>query len=577
MPANDVLALEANFQGWKKNRFPAPQNGDQSFLYYCAENFARAFDLGDSQLKSGIVDGGGDGGVDAFYILANGELVDAETELDPKEPPDFKLIVMQVKGGDEGFSPAGVDKLFWFARDLLDLAKKKANYHSQYHSELVAMMRLFKDKLGIVVGETPAMAIEFLYVIRKDVTPNRDCEKSAGNLKAECLKHFPHIQANFRFVNAEALWKQVQARPPKKRTLRWAAQPLSTQEGEIGLVKLIDYFDFIKDPDGKLAERFFDSNVRGYWPDSQINKRIDETLGNLQSPEFWLLNNGITIIAERAESPQYLEVEVHDPQIVNGLQTSRVIYTHFSAAMPAPGDGRRVLVRVIKTGDKPTRDAVIRCTNSQNQMPEESLRATDPIHRQIEQAFHTKNLYYDRRKGYYRDQNKPVAQIVSVIEVVQAMASVVLQRPDQARARPRDYIKKDSLYDQIFASSYKLTLYIVATQLCRRVGDYLDTLGIEAVHRRNINFYLAMYLCCELISNAHADPGRIQQIDVSASITPDLLGRCYKRVRAAYETIAEQEKGQDGDKDYDVVARGPKLLAALQRELKRRLSPKKEK
>ncbi len=575
MPHNDVLALDANFEGWKKNRFPSPQKGDQPFLYYCVETFSRAFDLGDSELKSGIVDGGGDGGVDAFYILANGELVDSETELDPSDPPEFKLIVMQVKGGNEGFSPTAVDKIFWFTQDLLDLAKKKADYHSNYHSDMVTLMRLFKDKYGVVVGETPALAIEFIYITRKDVMPNESCDKSAQNVEAECRKHFPHIQAKFSFINAEALWRQVQARPPRRRTLKWAAQPMTTQEGELGLVRLADYFDFIKDPDGKIAERFFDSNVRGYWPDSKINKQIDETLKNAGSPEFWLLNNGITIIAERAETPQYLEVEIHDPQIVNGLQTSRVIYSHFKATAPTTSDNRRVVVRIIKSGDKPTRDAVIRCTNSQNQMPEETLRATDPIHRQLEQAFHSHNLYYDRRKGYYRDQNKPVAQIVSVIEVLQAIVSVVLQRPDQARARPRDYIKKDSLYASVFSAGYSLTLYVTATQLCRRVGEYLDTLDIEAIHRRNINFYLAMYACSKITGNAHADPGRIQKIDLETSLNQALLDQCYKRVRAAYDKLAEQDKSKDGEKDYDVVARGPKLLATLQKELKKRLNPKK--
>ncbi len=100
-------------------------------------------------------------------------------------------------------------------------------------------------------------------------------------------------------------------------------------------------------------------------------------------------------------------------------------------------------------------------------MPEEALRATDAIHRQLETAFHTKALYYDRRKGHYRDQGKPVSQIVSVIEVLQAMLSIVLQRPDEARARPRDYIKNTAQYNSVFgADIYPLTLYLKTTWTC---------------------------------------------------------------------------------------------------------------
>jgi hypothetical protein len=91
MPTNDALALDANFLKWKTNRFPNGDKGINVFEYYCVEQFARQFDLSDSQIKAGIVGKGGDGGVDAFYIFANGEMVDAETELDAKDPPDFQL------------------------------------------------------------------------------------------------------------------------------------------------------------------------------------------------------------------------------------------------------------------------------------------------------------------------------------------------------------------------------------------------------------------------------------------------------------------------------------------------------
>jgi len=86
MSQNEVLALNANFENWQKNRFPNPQKAVNVFEYYCIEQFARSFDLGDSELKSGMVGKGGDGGVDAFYVLANGEMVDSETELTPKDP-----------------------------------------------------------------------------------------------------------------------------------------------------------------------------------------------------------------------------------------------------------------------------------------------------------------------------------------------------------------------------------------------------------------------------------------------------------------------------------------------------------
>ena len=279
MGANDVLALEANFKGWQEKRFPVPKKDLNVFEYYCIDQFLRPFDLSDSQLKTGMTGGGGDGGVDAMYMFVNGELIDAESELDPKTPNNVKLLLMQVKEG-EGFSPPAIDKLYWFVDDLLDLTRKKADYHSTYRPELVALMRLFKDKYGIIVGENPPLSMEFFYITKRDVKPNEDCHRSVAKIKTTVLKHFSQAQFDFRFVNAVALWTQVQTRPPKKKLFKWASQPMSTQEGDIGLIQLVDYCEFLKEPNGEIAERIFDSNVRGYWKSTPVNKRIASTLKN---------------------------------------------------------------------------------------------------------------------------------------------------------------------------------------------------------------------------------------------------------------------------------------------------------
>ena len=575
MSSNEAVALEANFKGWQEKRFPTPPKDLNVFEYYCVDQFLRAFDLSDSQLKSGLIGGPKDGGVDALYMFVNGELVDAETELDPKTPNAVRLLIMQVKEG-EGFSPVAVDKLNFFSDDLLELTRKKADYHQAYRPELITAMRLFKDKYGIIIGENPPLSVDFYYISKKEVEPNDDCKTSSTKVVNVVKKHFSSAQVNFNFVNAAGLWKQVETRPSKKRTLKWESQSLSTPEGQIGFVRLGDYYQFIVESDGQLAERFFDSNVRGYWKSTTVNKRIASTLKAGNPPEFWLLNNGITVLTERVGAAGHLEVEVTDPQIVNGLQTSREIYNHFSVSPASPSDNRRLLVRLITTTDTATRDSVIRSTNSQNEMPEEALRATDPIHRQIETLFHRYNLYYDRRQGYYRDQGKPVAQIVSVVELVQAMLSIVLRRPDEARGRPRDYVKKDDLYNSIFGKDkYDLNIYLKSIQIVRAIGEFLDTLGLETVDRRNLPYWLSMYATCAKIGSAYAPSAEILKLDAS-TLTADFLGDCNKRVYKRYQKIAD-ELVVNGERDYDGLAKGQggHLLKAITGELKKRFNRKK--
>jgi hypothetical protein len=363
---------------------------------------------------------------------------------------------------------------------------------------------------------------------------------------------------------------------PKVKNLRWAAQSLSTPEGQIGLVRLADYFEFITE-NGQLAERIFDSNVRGYWKTTTVNKGIARTLTAISPPEFWLLNNGVTILAESIGAGNHLEAEVTDPQIVNGLQTSREIYNYFSVTAPRDDDGRRLLVRLITTKDTAIRDNVIRSTNSQNQMPEEALRATDAIHRQIETLFHRFNLYYDRRQGYYRDQGKAVAQIVSVVELVQAMLAVVLRRPDEARGRPRDYVKKDDSYNMIFGKDkHDLNIYLKSIQIMRAVETYLDTLALETIHRRNLSYWLAMYCTCARIGSAYSPPKDILKLDIN-TLTKDFMDDCYGRVYKRYESLGHNFADNE-ESDYDALAKGKGevLLKAITKDLKRRFHSKKK-
>jgi AIPR protein len=145
---------------------------------------------------------------------------------------------------------------------------------------------------------------------------------------------------------------------------------------------------------------------RGYQQDTPVNKQIRASLEDRYSlTNFWTLNNGITIISTGVGSAGHLALNVSDPQIVNGLQTSREIFNHFNRPHANGGDDigdndpRSVLVRVLIITDEAAQDAVIRATNSQNQLAPSSFRMTDQIHRDIEGLFKSYDLYYDRRKG----------------------------------------------------------------------------------------------------------------------------------------------------------------------------------
>jgi hypothetical protein len=171
-----------------------------------------------------------------------------------------------------------------------------------------------------------------------------------------------------------------------------------------------------------------------------------------------------------------------------------------------------------------------------------------------------------------------VAQIVSVVELVQAMLSVVLRKPDEARGRPRDYVKKDEPYNSIFGKDkYDLNIYLKSIQIMRVVVDFLDTLGLETVHRRNLPYYVCMYATCAKIGSAYAPPGDILKLDIS-TLTTEFLQDSKDRVYKQYQKLADK-LAVNGERDYDALAKGQggHLLKAITGELKRRFNPKKTK
>jgi hypothetical protein len=139
-------------------------------------------------------------------------------------------------------------------------------------------MRLFKDKYGMIVGEGPSLSVAYYYITKLDCAHNADCDKAIQTVKGKVLEHFKDAVPEFHLVNAVALWNQVRSRPLKEKSIKWVSQPMPTEEGEVGLVKLTDFYAFLQDDKGELAERIFDSNVRGYWKSTPVNTKIGETL-----------------------------------------------------------------------------------------------------------------------------------------------------------------------------------------------------------------------------------------------------------------------------------------------------------
>jgi hypothetical protein len=567
MSQNDVIVLEANFEAWKPRM--AGVEGVDPWLYYCVEQYMKSYSLSDDELQFGLVEGGDDGGADAIYFLVNhGALVQEDTELAPKSVSKIRLVFFQVKTSG-GFSDTAVEKLVLLADDFLDLSKSVQSLAYKYNANVRRVMKTFKDKYLKISGSFPEIAVDFFYITGADAPPpNPKTIAASESAKAKVRHHLNKAVPTFEFVGAQRLWEQVQIRPAKERILTWSASPMPAQEGHVGLVKLADYYEFLKDESGELAEKIFESNVRGFQGDTPVNEKIRESLTNKTKPNFWLLNNGITIISTKSGSSGHLKLTLTDPQIVNGLQTSREVFSYFAEQKPK-NETREILVRVIETKDTEVSDLVIRATNSQTRMNEASLRMTDPIHRKLEDLFKPYDLFYDRRKGLHKDQGTPVKKIISATGLAQAIVATVLQRPDDARARPGDYFKDDDRYAKVFKEdALPLPVYVASIRIMRRVDQFLEQKHVERVHFRNLRFYVAAMLAVELSGELSPSPEKLIEQATDDRMTDAVVGLAYATVKSAYDKLTALL-------DPDAVGRGTELLSQMKDAVTKKYPPPK--
>jgi hypothetical protein len=340
-----------------------------------------------------------------------------------------------------GFQETPIERFITVSSDIFDLTVPIATLTVTYNSKLVDCIRRFKSIYEQLAARFPTLRVVYCYACKGETSAvlvpiKRKVEKLQGVLS----QHFPKAKFEFRFLGADELVDLANRSPQATLTLCLAENPISSEDqvAFLCLVRLQDYHKFITDDNGQLRRGIFEANVRDYQGRTQVNDDIQKSLKAKGPEDFWWLNNGITVLAKKA-SQSGKKLTIENPEIVNGLQTSTEVFNHFSS--PAGlDDARNLLVRVIVPDEDDSRDRIIKATNSQTPVQPASLRATDRIHRQIEEYLRPRGLFYDRRKNFYKNEGKPRDKIIGIPHMSQAVMAILLQRPDTARSRPSSLI-----------------------------------------------------------------------------------------------------------------------------------------
>jgi len=486
---NDVVLLDSLLQ----QQLAASPSTDIGELFerFVLEQILKHFDLSSEELDFGWTDGSHDGGIDGFYVLVNGRLLTDPTDFAwPRTAAEIQVFLVTCKHHDT-FQQAPLDAILASVQELFDLSRSAADLTGSYSADIRRCREVFIAAFRQLSLYRPTLSFSVIYASRGDTKLlGESVSARAMQLTMLLNSYFSASSATFTALGASELVELH--REVKSFALDLPVQECLTagQEGYVVLARLIDYSAFVSDDKGQLRRYLFDSNVRAYLGTNLVNVDIAQTLANPLAPNFWWLNNGVTILATSA-SLVGKTLKLKDIQIVNGLQTTESLYRHYSSTPPLIEDHRSLLVKVIVSQEESVRDQVIRATNNQSLVEPAALHATDSIQRSIEEILIRHDWYYERRTNYFKNEGRPDARIISPLVIATGSVALLLKNPVKSSKLKQKHLRTDEAYQAAYSETFPIETWPIVAALIRGAENAI--LRAHRAHHSGRGQYLSAW------------------------------------------------------------------------------------
>lgn len=466
--------------------------------------------------------GGNDAKLDGIGISINGQLVSSISDIDQivsnNKAIDVEFLVIQSKERTDFDSSAvntfGIGVKNFFSEPLLPENEKVKHFRNltEYITGEVQIYRKLKSNPTLKIyyvfcGSAPndqhTNAIKHILIEGVESCPLKfekisfdivDCKQLIE--KCKDLENSFSVSFNTRdiiplTVNQNSLIKNAYA--------------FTCEATE--LLKLL-----IKD-DGTLRKSLFNSNVRDYLGNrGGVNSEIEATVKN--DPDMFLMcNNGITIVCSNFIQIKDKLVSIENPQIVNGCQTCTTLYLQKECETISRV---QVLVKIICTESVSITNKVVRGTNKQNQVLDESFEATKEFHQKLEDYFHAKTdpiqLYYERRnKQYSAVSTINRYAIVNLRVMTQSFVATFLQCPHQAH-RHESRLLKEFIHSEnerkIYSNHHLPYAYYISCLIWYKFEDAIRRKILKASDRTYLAhyYYIFMFITGRYPLTIESDP-----------------------------------------------------------------------
>lgn len=439
----------------------------KQFDYFSISQILKDYDLSDEELQEGIVDGENDGGIDGIYTFTNDKYILDLENLDSKSTKKLEIYFITCKH-DDSFKMNLINDVTVTLDELLNLSIEESEIKSQFNSDILSKRHFIKSLYGKVAPYLTQFSINIIYASRGNYNElAENVIKKSEFLVKKINDMFSSCSVNFQFIGSEKLIELYRKQRQMISTID-LKEIITCDNSYIALCSLDEYYKFITDEQSKLKRYYLDSNVRSYMGLNRVNSAILKTLNDNSSPDFWFLNNGITILSDSVTMVGKT-ANISNAQIVNGLQTTETIYDFFQRKNNATTDERNILLKIIVSNDNKMRDEIIASTNNQTSVELYSLKATDKIQRDIDEYLLNFDIYYERRTNYYFNQGIPKSKIITPLQLAYGYVTTVLKLPYKAVKLKSKFMSIPSQYDLVFSTNTPLEYWRIMSLLLMKI------------------------------------------------------------------------------------------------------------
>lgn len=455
-------------------------------------------------------DGSGDGGIDVAYLDRDSDADDGGSAV-----AGHTWYLVQSKYGS---AFAGEDTLFKEGRKVIETLDGQRERLSSLAAGVLERLNCFRQQ----TSERDRVALVF-----GTIDPLNEREKRAlediRTLGRARLGPVFDVQA----VSLQTIYQRVLEGGEAVAQLRLPISAKVMESGDdllVGCVSLNDLFAFLKAYRAETGDldQLYEKNVRQFLGGRRkVNKAMRETLES--SPErFGLYNNGITLVVADFKADGSGCIELTEPFIVNGCQTTRTIWEVFYERLEAGGTGsdsaveawRRqaaqgvVVAKIVRVGvgGEAMLYNITKYTNSQNAVRDQDFIALNVDFRTWAQAMGDEyGVFLEIQRGGWdsrkamQSQNpnaKQYQEMANAFDLLKVFGAGWLGEAGLAFGKNAPFLPGGSVFKRIMEQDggrpFGVTDLYAAHRLNKAAQGYHFGRGAENPTRRQTRFFFLM-------------------------------------------------------------------------------------